>query len=363
VCSAEVLACAWVQSPSSGLHHNTSAYASTTTAAALKKGHYYQQSPRPPLPRLPPLAALRSCHLGAGETKALSSGRGLFWARVVFFCSKPAASSSPLPASASCVCNPHSALQRMTQQRLYSSSWCSRLRLLSRGLSRCRSCPTVPGIVTCLTIHAPRLSLVAAPSLLSCRQRILWRTFPLNSSLRIQPVHSLPSNRLNHSSPCTSTSIFTSTSPSSAQTLSPSWPLTHLTSQARVPTKLSGRHILPKVFGVLPSKTSNSLCPHVPKSSSPQGVCSPHTSVAAMSTLSQPQTPAALDSPLREHRYRPVERLTDRLETPSLDDRSYRGQESCPRVSKSPAKMCANPLDSHPPPQPARGAPCSRCRN
>jgi hypothetical protein len=81
VCSAEVLACAWVQSPSSGLHHNTSAYASTTTAAALKKGHYYQQSPRPPLPRLPPLAALRSCHLGAGETKALSSGRGLFWAR------------------------------------------------------------------------------------------------------------------------------------------------------------------------------------------------------------------------------------------------------------------------------------------
>ena len=43
-----------------------------------------------------------------------------------------------------------------------------------------------------------------------------------------------------------------------------------------------------------------------------------------MSTLSQPQTPAALDSPLREHRHRPVERLTDRLETPSLDDRSYR---------------------------------------
>jgi insulysin len=43
-----------------------------------------------------------------------------------------------------------------------------------------------------------------------------------------------------------------------------------------------------------------------------------------MPTLSQPQTPADLDSPLREHRHRPVERLTDRLETPSLDDRSYR---------------------------------------
>jgi insulysin len=43
-----------------------------------------------------------------------------------------------------------------------------------------------------------------------------------------------------------------------------------------------------------------------------------------MSTLSQPQTPAALDSPLREHRHRPVERLTDCLETPSLDNRRYR---------------------------------------
>jgi insulysin len=43
-----------------------------------------------------------------------------------------------------------------------------------------------------------------------------------------------------------------------------------------------------------------------------------------MSTLSQPQTPATLGSPLREPRHRPVERLTDRLETPSLDDRSYR---------------------------------------
>jgi insulysin len=43
-----------------------------------------------------------------------------------------------------------------------------------------------------------------------------------------------------------------------------------------------------------------------------------------MSSLSQPQTPATLDSPLREHRQRPVERLADVLETPSLDDRTYR---------------------------------------
>lgn len=39
---------------------------------------------------------------------------------------------------------------------------------------------------------------------------------------------------------------------------------------------------------------------------------------------SQPQTPAAVGSPMREERYRPVERLADSLETPSLDDRDYR---------------------------------------
>lgn len=44
----------------------------------------------------------------------------------------------------------------------------------------------------------------------------------------------------------------------------------------------------------------------------------------AMSSLSQPQTPAALGSPLREHRHRPVERVTDNLETPLIDNRSYR---------------------------------------
>lgn len=43
-----------------------------------------------------------------------------------------------------------------------------------------------------------------------------------------------------------------------------------------------------------------------------------------MSSLSQSATPATLGSPLREHRQQLVERLTDRLETPSLDDRSYR---------------------------------------
>ena len=43
-----------------------------------------------------------------------------------------------------------------------------------------------------------------------------------------------------------------------------------------------------------------------------------------MATLSQPNTPANPESPLREHRERPIQRLTDTLETPSLDDRQYR---------------------------------------
>jgi hypothetical protein len=42
-----------------------------------------------------------------------------------------------------------------------------------------------------------------------------------------------------------------------------------------------------------------------------------------MPTLSQPQKPAALDSPSEKYRDR-LERLTENLETPSLDDRKYR---------------------------------------
>jgi hypothetical protein len=43
-----------------------------------------------------------------------------------------------------------------------------------------------------------------------------------------------------------------------------------------------------------------------------------------MSPISQPQTPATANSPLCEHRDALVERVTDCLETPSLDDRLYR---------------------------------------
>lgn len=43
-----------------------------------------------------------------------------------------------------------------------------------------------------------------------------------------------------------------------------------------------------------------------------------------MSTISQPQTPTTLSSPLCEHQDSPVERITDSLKTPLLDDRLYR---------------------------------------
>lgn len=43
-----------------------------------------------------------------------------------------------------------------------------------------------------------------------------------------------------------------------------------------------------------------------------------------MSSVSQPQTPAASNGPLREHRNSAVQRLTESIETPSLDDRRYR---------------------------------------
>jgi Insulinase (Peptidase family M16) len=48
------------------------------------------------------------------------------------------------------------------------------------------------------------------------------------------------------------------------------------------------------------------------------------TTYHKMSTLSQPQTPATVESPLREHRHSLVKTVTDQLETPSLDDRQYR---------------------------------------
>jgi insulysin len=37
-----------------------------------------------------------------------------------------------------------------------------------------------------------------------------------------------------------------------------------------------------------------------------------------------PHDAAAIEPPLRDHRQKPVERVTDQLETPSLDDRTYR---------------------------------------
>lgn len=112
-----------------------------------------------------------------------------------------------------------------------------------------------------------------------------------------------------------------------AQTLvvhSTTRPSTHHFCQAQTFRKLGGVYLLPKAFCAFSASPLNSFPPPFPKPFLQRGFCSPSSISATMSTLSQPQTPAALHSPLREHRHRPVERLTDRLETPSLDDRSYR---------------------------------------
>jgi hypothetical protein len=101
-------------------------------------------------------------------------------------------------------------------------------------------------------------------------------------------------------------------------------PPTHIFSQARARNNLGSFLILRKGFSAWSACLSNNLRPPFSNSSTHRSSCLPTSSSATMSTLSQPQTPATLDSPLREHRHRPVERLTDRLETPSLDDRSYR---------------------------------------
>jgi hypothetical protein len=168
-------------------------------------------------------------------------------------------------------------------------------------------------------------------------------------SLLLLRGYSPPTHRFKNSTPCNCKrycTSFTSSSvlPAHARTFSPpfapSQPSTrHLNyfSQAHRPfrdlsefhysdfsRKASLRKLEPS-YALLSTTPNSFLRPRfLPSSSSHRGLCSPPLTSAAMSTLSQPQTPAALDSPLREHRYRPVERLTDCLETPSLDDRKYR---------------------------------------
>ena len=82
--------------------------------------------------------------------------------------------------------------------------------------------------------------------------------------------------------------------------------------------------VRPRKAAALVLATPKSTLPNLLQTFFPRRSLLEHTSAFAMSTLSQPATPAGVNSPLREHRHRPVERLTDRLETPSLDDRNYR---------------------------------------
>lgn len=161
--------------------------------------------------------------------------------------------------------------------------------------------------------------------------------------LHIQPVLSsesirlttLPSSRHLHTYSSDTTHTYPYTSPSqSASTCSL---FTAQTSQLRpliqasklggVPcTSRSSRSLSPLLHYSprTPYSPSNKIHSRLFKPCSSIRSFSSSSILTTMSSLSQPQTPAALNSPLREHRHRPVERLTEKLEAPSLDDRSYR---------------------------------------
>lgn len=114
----------------------------------------------------------------------------------------------------------------------------------------------------------------------------------------------------------------------SAKTCSPFKPsrlsIQHRSLQAQAFARSGGLKTVPRIVNIFPKLPFQNRRLHFPDYSLYRGLCSPLHKVVTMSTLSQPQTPAALDSPLREHRHRPVERLTERLETPITDDRTFR---------------------------------------
>jgi hypothetical protein len=197
---------------------------------------------------------------------------------------------------------------------------------------------------TCFRLHATYRQAAAERSFLLHSRRTHSNTFKLGTSAHLRLVQSLPDNRLYHitavekrvfSRVCTEqrTSALLVQLPASsfstAQThsiFSRSRPRTstHISYQAQAQNILGSFLTLRKGFCSSTARPSNNLHPSFPKSFLYQSFRLPPSNSATMSTLSQPQTPSALNSPLREHRHRPVERLTDRLETTSLDDRSYR---------------------------------------
>ncbi len=137
---------------------------------------------------------------------------------------------------------------------------------------------------------------------------------PTSPALAIPSHQPLPRHRLDRPASCTALTHFAQTLSSSR--LSP--PLSHHPQRARALNQ-RGVNSIRKPFC-----TSSTTTPSDNSHPRRRAVPSPLFASATMSTLSHPQTPALLDSPLREHRLRPVERLTESLETPSLDDRSYR---------------------------------------
>ena len=109
VCSAEILACVWVQSPSRGLHRRR-----------LRQHNYHRcpgkdltdsldnQTPHQALA----LAALRYCHPSSSSRISLSPTERYF-----FFCSSSSSSKlHPLLLCLASACAPASALQHMTSR-------------------------------------------------------------------------------------------------------------------------------------------------------------------------------------------------------------------------------------------------------
>lgn len=199
--------------------------------------------------------------------------------------------------------------------------------------------------VSCFRLYATYQPAAAPKPLPGHRRHAALLLFKPRASPRFSSVQSLPHNKFYHITLATNTKSKTSfctanrvqapnrylhfavSSCCPAQTLSPSsrsLPSAHISLQARPQNNPGSFLILRKGFGALSaSSPSKNLRPR-PTFHNTLKLRSFSTESATMATLSQPQTPSALNSPLREHRHRPVERLTDRLETPSLDDRSYR---------------------------------------
>lgn len=147
--------------------------------------------------------------------------------------------------------------------------------------------------------------------------------------LRPQPPSSISDNRYIHS-PCLNWNSSVSLSTTFAQTVDPYPLFTGSKSKIRLERSVGGvkqRHHSHPTLAGHKLKLRN-ITSYLSQSSNFYRFSSrsPSAFTRKMSNLSHPKNPVAPGIPLRGQRehHRLVERLTDRLETPSLDDRSYR---------------------------------------